>query len=189
MALLMLLLSKELIISNGLKPGSSNINTHSSFIERNSKLTFSLHRYDVNIAYTLFNYIEASTLFNLNNITPISSMEKFYDANNAQIKISFGYKNFKTAILKNKLDEGGIISFMDTSNTFEAYRSIKENKFEYAFTYIMKYSKLIFEYTPDINIGFRVMLDKKLKLNIFVLNINRFNNIFDNIIFGISWNT
>ena len=158
--------------------------------------SFGLHRFNIGINYGLDNYWETGVFFNLKEYehftsTSIAIHTKYHlikqragepfdfsaGAYNDSVYFVLGrqFEQLSDTVIESGVDISG-----SADGKFGYFVSLaKPTKFSY---FILDYKSR----TAQTNFGWRVLLSPDVKLDLFLINLDRIRNAFDNFIFGLT---
>lgn len=191
-----------LVNSQSLLGYTGNIMTPSPYILPHKKFSFGLHRFNVGVLYGINSWWETGINFDLKQFTPVSS-ERFNE------KLLETAVHTKYHLIRQYPDDQPLdfsvglrkeTFYIVTGRQFsELFDCFFESGLDYEylqFNYFVsinkpfKYSCFIFDYrsrTSETNIGWRVLLGSpKVKLDLFLIDVNHMKDFFDNFIFGLT---
>ena len=193
---------KHLVNAQSLNGYTGNIYNPSPHTTPEKNFTFGLHRFNVGVNYGIAPDWEGGMSLDLKGFTHWTSTavalhtkyhllkqyaagqeypQNYFDYSvgirNTNLYFVFGkkFENFFDAVV-----ESGVDVFMSEDKKFGYFLTLAKPT---------KYSYFLFDYksyTGQINIGWRVLLSRDVKLDLFLIKIERIRNVFDNFVFGLT---
>ncbi len=194
-----------LVNAQSLNGCTGNITTPSPYTTEYKKFSLGLHRFNIGVNYGLIKFCEIGINLDLKELIPsteenfekkLSSttaihtkyhiLRQYPEGNLFDFAIGIHRKNFYMLLNRQFSNFFDIVIEAGIDTNLE-----KEKKVRYFLSLAKptKYSYFIIDYRSNLkqtNIGWRVLLSPDVKLDLFIIKIEKIKNIFDNFVFGLT---
>jgi len=194
-----------LINAQSLNGYTGNIITPSAYTTEYRKFSFGLHRFNIGVNYGIIKFCEIGINLDLKGLAPFTweNFEQNFSSTVAlhakyhiirqypeekpfDFSAGFHRKNFYILLNRQFYEILDLVFETGLDLNLE-----EEKKLSYFLSLAKptKYSYFILDYKSNLkqtNLGWRVLLSPDVKLDLFIIHVEKIKNIFDNFIFGLT---